>query len=67
LEQLIEWMKKQGWTPPAPAHQLMPVEPTVELGWAYLDAANADDPGHQHRFNWAGYRAMVAAAKGLKT
>jgi hypothetical protein len=45
----------QGW-------MLVPVEPTLDMGWAYLDAARADDPGREHIFNWEGYRAALAAA-----
>lgn len=41
---------------------LVPCEPTLDLGWAYLDAARNDDPHREHAFNWAGYRAMIAAA-----
>ena len=40
----------------------MPKEPTLALGWAYLDAARENDPYKDHSFNWAGYRAMLAAA-----
>ena len=43
---------------------VVPVEPTLELGWAYIDAANADDPKQKAVFNWAGYRAMIAATQG---
>lgn len=50
-----------GWVP-------MPAEPTLEMGWAYLDAAREQDPLSKHIFNHAGYRAMVAAAqKAIKT
>jgi hypothetical protein len=45
----------EGW-------RLAPVRPTLDMGWAYLDAARADDPGREHSFNWAGYRAALAAA-----
>ncbi len=45
--------------------RLMPEEPTLDLGWAYLDAAREDDPSLQHHFNWAGYRAMVKAGSAF--
>lgn len=47
----------QGW-------KLVPVEPTLDMGWAYLDAARADDPrgAEELRFSWPGYRAMLNAA-----
>ena len=49
-----------------PGYVLVPVEPTLEMGWAYLDAANAQDPLRHHVFNHDGYRAMLAAAQGEK-
>ncbi|MFN4121308.1 hypothetical protein [Acidovorax sp.] len=45
----------EGW-------RLVPVEPTLAMGWAYLDAARESEPGKTHTFNYAGYRAMIAAA-----
>jgi len=44
---------------------LVPVEPTAEMGWAYLDAARlhaADGAEDTMRFSWGGYRAMLAVA-----
>lgn len=42
--------------------KLAPKEPTLHMGWAYLDAARESDPLRTHTFNHAGYRAMLAAA-----
>lgn len=42
--------------------KLVPVEPTLDMGWAYLDAAKESEPLRTHSFNHAGYRAMIAAA-----
>ncbi|OYD50668.1 hypothetical protein [Acidovorax kalamii] len=42
--------------------KLAPKEPTLHMGWAYLDAAKESDPLRTHTFNHAGYRAMLAAA-----
>lgn len=42
--------------------KLVPMEPTLDMGWAYLDAAGESDPLREHSFNHAGYRAMLAAA-----
>ena len=39
-----------------------PEEPTLQMGWAYLDAARESEPLRTHTFNHAGYRAMLAAA-----
>jgi hypothetical protein len=46
-------------------YKLVPVEPTPEMGWAYLDAARlhaANGAEDTMRFSWGGYRAMIAAA-----
>lgn len=56
-------LKQQAEAVP-PGYVLVPVEPTLEMGWAYLDAANAKDPLRHHVFNHAGYRAMIRAAQG---
>lgn len=56
----LEGEKKAEAVPPG--YVLVPVEPTLEMGWAYLDAANAQDPLRHHVFNHDGYRAMIAAA-----
>lgn len=45
----------EGW-------KLVPVEPTLDMGWAYLDKANEEDPLANNRFSHAAYRAMLAAA-----
>lgn len=42
--------------------KLVPVEPTLDMGWAYVDAANDASPGKRNSFNHFGYRAMLAAA-----
>jgi len=42
--------------------KLVPVEPTLDMGWAYVDAANDASPGERNSFNHFGYRAMLAAA-----
>lgn len=47
---------------PAPGWVSVPAEPTLDMGWAYLDAARESEPLKQHSFNHAGYRAMIAAA-----
>jgi len=47
--------RKDGW-------RLVPVEPTLDMGWAYLDAARESSPEHDHMFNHPGYKAMLAAA-----
>jgi len=41
---------------------LVPREPTLEMGWAYLEAARKASPHIDHAFNHPGYRAMLAAA-----
>ncbi len=41
--------------------KLVPIEPTLDMGWAYLDAARESEPLRTHSFNHAGYRAMIAA------
>lgn len=43
---------------------LVPRDPdtALNMGWAYLDAARAAEPGRDWAFSHAGYRAMVAAA-----
>jgi len=45
----------EGW-------KLVPMEPTLEMGWAYLEAARVASPHIDHAFNHPGYRAMLAAA-----
>ncbi|WP_228897784.1 hypothetical protein [Acidovorax sp. Leaf73] len=45
--------------------KLVPIEPTLDMGWAYLDAARGSEPLRTHSFNHAGYRAMIAAAPPL--
>ena len=45
--------------------KLVPIEPTLDMGWAYLDAARESEPLRTHSFNHAGYRAMIAAAPPL--
>jgi hypothetical protein len=45
----------EGW-------KLVPVEPTLDMGWAYLDAARESTPDNDHCFSHSGYRAMIAAA-----
>lgn len=42
--------------------RLVPVEPTLGMGWAYLDKANEEDPLANNRFSHAAYRAMLDAA-----
>ena len=41
---------------------MVPKEPTLAMGWAYLDAARESEPLRTHLFNHDGYRAMIAAA-----
>jgi hypothetical protein len=41
---------------------MVPKEPTLSMGWAYLDAARESEPLRTHLFNHDGYRAMIAAA-----
>lgn len=42
--------------------KLVPVEPTLDMGWAYLDAARDAQPDKNFSFSIPGYRAMLAAA-----
>lgn len=41
---------------------MVPREPTLEMGWAYLEAACKSSPLIEHAFNHPGYRAMLASA-----
>lgn len=43
-------------------YKLVPVKPTLEMGWAYLDAAKRRTPDKDHVFSHDGYRAALAAA-----
>lgn len=45
--------------------KLVPVEPTLDMGWAYLDAARDAQPDKNFSFSIPGYRAMLAAAPTL--
>lgn len=44
---------------------MVPKEPTLAMGWAYLDAARESEPLRTHLFNHDGYRAMIAAAPSI--
>jgi len=39
----------------------VPREPTLEMGWAYLEVAHKVSPHVDHSFSHSGYRAMLAA------
>lgn len=41
---------------------LVPIEPTLDMGWAYLDAARESSPECEYVFSHPGYRAMIKAA-----
>lgn len=41
---------------------MVPADPTLDMGWAYLDAARESEPFKTHSFNHDGYRAMLKAA-----
>lgn len=43
------------------AWKLVPLEPDLEMGWVYLDAARQAQPNKSFTFSHAGYRAMIAA------
>lgn len=58
---ILAAMQKRPPVPPE-GMVMVPKEPTLDMGWAYLDAATASDPLRTHSFNHAGYRAMIAAA-----
>lgn len=47
--------------------KLVPNEPTLEMGWAYVDAANEATLGKRNSFNHSGYRAMLAVAPKAPT
>ncbi len=44
---------------------LAPVDAALEMGWAYLDAARASDPGRDWAFSHNGYAAMIAAVPAI--
>ena len=45
--------------------KLVPAEPTLDMGRAYLDAARDAQPDKNFSFSIPGYRAMLAAAPTL--
>lgn len=45
----------EGW-------RLVPDEPTIDMGWAYIDAARESNPEKSFTFSHPGYLAMLAAA-----
>lgn len=47
-------------------YKLVPSEATLEMGWAYLEAAEKSVPDIRHTFNHQGYRAMLAAAPAVR-
>ncbi|KQB59323.1 hypothetical protein [Acidovorax sp. SD340] len=58
----IQWLYTHYSPPEGMAGwKLVPIEPTLDMGWAYLDAARESEPLRTHSFNHAGYRAMIAA------
>lgn len=64
LRSELEAARGRVWNAP-PGWKLVPVEPTPEMGWAYLDAArlhSASSADDTMRFSWGGYRAMLKAA-----
>lgn len=64
LRSELEAARGKVWNAP-PGWKLVPVEPTPEMGWAYLDAArlhSASSADDTMRFSWGGYRAMLKAA-----
>lgn len=42
--------------------KLVPVVPTTEMGWAYLDKAREISPGDKWKFSHPGYEAALSAA-----
>jgi hypothetical protein len=70
-----EWEQRnpnhKGWVEPlyaapqpavAAGWVMVPADPTLDMGWAYLDAARESEPFKTHSFNRDGYRAMLKAA-----
>jgi hypothetical protein len=63
-KRMIELVRKFAAPQPAVAAGwvMVPADPTLDMGWAYLDAARESEPLKTHSFNHEGYRAMLKAA-----